>query len=201
MAPVTDTPTDIDDLVTWLRAQLDEDEQWARAASAPYPYADGNPPMPSNGVHWEWVAGDRWEPATPDPVVSEHVADGDPVWLATRETWPVSYMGLDLPRMQTRRIYGEPTQEMNSAAAGHIMRHDPARVLAEVDAKRRILAGVEHYLDPHPGQPCTNEDEDDLYEPCELHVAHMKTAVTPYVLRLLALPYVDRPGYREEWTP
>lgn len=52
---MTDMTTD-NDLVAWLRAQLDEDEAWARAASAPYPYADGNPPVPLGGVHWEWVA-------------------------------------------------------------------------------------------------------------------------------------------------
>lgn len=122
-----------EDLVTWLRAHLDEDERVANAAG---------------GCDWSNIIADR----------DENI---------------------------------------------HIARHDPARVLAEVEAKRRILEAVERYFDPHPGQPCTNLDEDgeQTWEPCELHVERMATAITPYVLPLLALPYADRPGYREEWQP
>ena len=53
---------------------------------------------------------------------------------------------------------------------------NPARVLAECEAKRRI---VEH---------------------CDFdHLA--RSPGDPYVLRLLALPYADHPDYREEWRP
>jgi hypothetical protein len=62
----------------------------------------------------------------------------------------------------------------------HIARHDPARVLAEVAAKRQI---VELHFLRSSGRLC-NED-DDLW-PCE-------------TLRLLARPYVDHPDYRHEW--
>jgi len=55
----------------------------------------------------------------------------------------------------------------------HIARHDPARVLAEVEAKRRIL---------------------DLYE--ELYEPGLYEAAA-----LLALPCADRPGYQEAWRP
>jgi hypothetical protein len=51
-----------------------------------------------------------------------------------------------------------------------IARWDPARVLAECAAKRRI---VEMYAGQH-GQP--------------------------YVLHFLALPYADHPDYRQEWA-
>jgi hypothetical protein len=58
----------------------------------------------------------------------------------------------------------------------HIARWDPARVLAECDAKRRIAEDLNH-SQPH--------DSDWL------------TAQT--VLRLLVLPYSDHPDYRAEW--
>ncbi|MGW4493798.1 DUF6221 family protein [Streptomyces sp. NPDC004376] len=59
----------------------------------------------------------------------------------------------------------------------HIVAHDPARVLRETDAKRRI---VERYA--------------WLRE-------HGDTGDIAWVLPLLALPYADREGYREEWRP
>ncbi len=79
--------------------------------------------------------------------------------------------------------------------AEHIAEHDPARVLREIDAKRRMLA-LHHPR--HDGytwvcDTCSQYDVErrmvvHVYAPCE----H---------LRLLALPYADRPGYREEWRP
>ena len=78
-------------------------------------------------------------------------------------------------------------------ATPHIARHDPARVLAEVDAKRRILAEHEHF--PTAGgfgcRICAYNGRDGVIEP-EGWCA---------TVRLLALPYADRPGYRDEWRP
>ncbi|MET8694736.1 DUF6221 family protein [Streptomyces bauhiniae] len=59
----------------------------------------------------------------------------------------------------------------------HIVTHGPARVLREIDAKRRI---VERYA--------------WLRE-------HGDTGDIAWVLPLLALPYEDREGFREEWRP
>jgi len=127
-----------DELVTWLRTQLDEVEVMARAAAA-------------------FTAGDRW------------IADGDEVFGATDEG------------------AGVATAATWSHAA-HIACHDPARVLAEVEAKRRIV-------DEHAGyDPKTWRTGDAAYDctystwPC-------------FTMRWLALPYADRPGYREEWRP
>ncbi|MFE9125045.1 DUF6221 family protein [Streptomyces sp. NPDC007148] len=64
-----------------------------------------------------------------------------------------------------------------------IAAHDPARVLREIDTKRQLMEGHE------PDEcvpPCCTGCVDD--HPCR----H---------LRLLALPYADRPGYREDWRP
>lgn len=65
------------------------------------------------------------------------------------------------------------TQWGNRAAARHIARHDPARVLVQVGAMRRIV-------DMH---------ERDLRD----------GEIEGSVLRLLALPYAGHPDYRREW--
>lgn len=67
---------------------------------------------------------------------------------------------------------------------------DATRVLAECEAKRRIIEeaqiaqrSLERRL--HPATDAING-----------HVIALRR-----VVRLLALPYADRPGYREEWRP
>lgn len=77
----------------------------------------------------------------------------------------------------------------------HIARHDPARVLAECEAKRRI---VEWHKPMHPS--------DSRYLPaCEgcWDEGGMDGAPTYpcRTIRWLAVPYADDPGYREEWRP
>jgi len=86
---------------------------------------------------------------------------------------------------------------LNWLVAEHIARHDPARVLAEVSAKRQ-------QIDEHqPARPqymprqtrgcltCTTAQAwDDLADE-----ANCRT------LRLLALPYASHPEYREGWRP
>lgn len=62
--------------------------------------------------------------------------------------------------------------------SNHIARHDPARVLAECEAKRRIV------------ERCSAVD----YAMPSTYLAHG-------ILGLLALPYADHPDYREEWRP
>ncbi|MEV7584406.1 DUF6221 family protein [Streptomyces erythrochromogenes] len=69
--------------------------------------------------------------------------------------------------------------------ATHIARHDPARALAEVEAKRRIIADYERYVaerrramggwDSYPGE-------------------------SP-ILAALAAVYADHPDYRDDWRP
>jgi hypothetical protein len=72
----------------------------------------------------------------------------------------------------------------------HIARHDPARVLAEVDAKRRIIE--QHHCSGVTCPRCSlgTEDGEVVFErdPCG-------------TLRLLALPYAGHPDYRGEWAP
>ncbi|MEV6548040.1 DUF6221 family protein [Streptomyces sp. NPDC051597] len=105
--------------------------------------------------------------------------------------------------------FGEDPADANtSEVAAHIARHDPARVLREVEAKRRIVdAYLPPGVSPHPGEPCINYDgqgpaEYDEFDPCVRHViANERRFHGDYMLRLLALPYADQPGYRKEWRP
>jgi hypothetical protein len=79
----------------------------------------------------------------------------------------------------------------DSGISRHMARWDPARVLAEVDAKWRILAiyaSWEVLARPGAGFPIQHEAEITL-------LALRET------LRALALPYRDHPDCRPEWTP
>jgi hypothetical protein len=63
--------------------------------------------------------------------------------------------------------------------AEHIMRWDPARVLAECAAKRRIVEGYR------------------LHDPASRTDVAVALA---YTMQTLAQVYADRPGWRDEWT-
>lgn len=75
----------------------------------------------------------------------------------------------------------------DTAHAQHIARHDPSRVLAEVDAKRRAIAvhtSWEFLARSKPEDP----------------VARITTLATAQILWALALPYANHPDYRTEWA-
>lgn len=74
------------------------------------------------------------------------------------------------------------------ASAEHIARHDPARVLAEVDAKRRIVTQFQTVTGPD--EPIISPEYDDGY-----------IDALDYVMKLLALPYAGHRDYRPEWRP
>ena len=142
-----------EDLVTWLRAQLDEDERGAREAAE----RDSG----------EWFMGDRWNVYR---IEDEARYDDD-------------YQGEENRLV----VYGNIKSQSE-----HIARHDPARVLAEVEAKRRILDGWRE------ADREAHVDDGD-----ERVAALMQGRLLAYqaVTRRLGLPYADRPGYREEWRP
>ena len=66
------------------------------------------------------------------------------------------------------------------------------RVLREIDAKRRIIAEV---------VPEMNSMTDQIHNDFGVGRMDPATYESLALLRLLALPYADRPGYREEWRP
>jgi len=117
----------MDDLVAFVRAQLDEDEQIAREAA-------------------EEVGDGQWQQRNVRIVT---VADRD------REV--ADYAIVD--------------------CIHHIIHHDPARVLADVAAKRAIIDAL---LDE---DSIVNEYHDGLW----------------IAVHLLASAYADRPGYQDSW--
>jgi hypothetical protein len=83
----------------------------------------------------------------------------------------------------------------------------PARVLAEVDAKRQVLAA---YMDAVlvrdqatewalNKSPIVVDPGSETFERWSL--ARDAALVLDPVIRLLAVPYADHPDYRDEWRP
>lgn len=136
----------VEDLVQWLRAQLDEDETTARRATV----------RQAGGGVWAY--------------------DGSDVQAES---------GLGVAR-RIVPVHGE-----------HIARHDPARVLREIDAKRQLMERIFRYEAKIDGEwGCCHDAEEIEAGQCEETPPDEIEA-----LRLLALPYADREGYREEWRP
>lgn len=144
-----------DDLVAFLKARLDEDEQAARsAAPGPWTYQD-----------IESVGGGR----ICDPTVA--IANVD---------WDVEQVD---PRIRRFR----PAAEADGTGE-HIARHDPARVLAEVAAKRMIVDCWQ------TAQINVRVDRDDY--------SKGYAAAFERVLRDMARVYSRHPDYRDlEWSP
>lgn len=128
------------DLVTWLRARLDEDERIAKAA-----FLRHSP----NDDRWAGDFGSGMKVRTG----AGH--------LVVSHSWP---------------------NEID-----HIARWDPARVLAEVEAKRRILDVYEWQV----ANPSSGETG-HWYQ--KGGIAALEGA-----LRSLAAVYADRPGYDPAW--
>jgi hypothetical protein len=156
----------MDDLIAWLRAQLDEDEQLAREASRRN--QDGSTPT---GEHWRWEETEHDQVLTLAPMLDEYLNEGGNVALRSAEQYPTRSVG-DLPHMVVPYA-----QEVRTVDAMHIARWDPARVLAEVEAKRRIL---------------------DMVVPGNYYGGYGEAYLD--AVRELAQPYAGRPGWREEWA-
>jgi hypothetical protein len=156
----------MDDLVQWLRAQLDEDERIARVAATlavPTPGA----------MHWRSTEG------LPDA--------GGGYWCITTtppdDTVPV--VELVGSGMSGGGVHDE-------AVARHIARHDPARVLREIDAKRGTIDRYEF--------ACNEAARLDIDEEERESRVRVAAAFESCVL-CLAVVYADRPGYLDAWRP
>jgi hypothetical protein len=79
----------------------------------------------------------------------------------------------------------------HEATRTHIARHDPSRVLREVEARRRILDDV---------VPTMQADELRIAGEWGVGADPVREA-SDDLLSLLALPYSDHPDYRSEWAP
>ncbi|MFF7485615.1 DUF6221 family protein [Streptomyces luteogriseus] len=151
----------MDELVGWLRAQLDEDERVARAAADEL---EG----PELGGEWRY--------------------DGQYVETA-RERTMVAVGSQDL---------------MEPGCGEHIARHDPARVLREIDAKRQLLDDYETTARIRDEAAARIKAAGDHPDPKDLDTwdrAQREAAIFEGPVKLAASPSSDRPGYREEWRP
>jgi hypothetical protein len=83
----------------------------------------------------------------------------------------------------------------------HAALHDPARVLREVAAKRRILAGhgPGSVIDDSNGK--WRDDPENWDAPVTLCAGHEWVAWPCETVRLLAAIWGDHPDYRAEWKP
>jgi hypothetical protein len=137
-----------DDLVTFLRARLDDDEQGARGADV----KQGDP---------DWF------------VSRVAAAPGRSTVRSQRDKRPIA-------RIEHVGDDEAPDNILDGyAAAEHIARHDPARVLREVEAKRRIIDACDRRV---PGGGVRWLD--------------VASARDVEIMRALALPYADHPSFR-----
>jgi hypothetical protein len=178
------------ELREFIEQRTAEDEAWARAASAPYRYAEPGAVAPEGGAHWTWAVGEDWTPVTVDPDADEFVGGdghlGCSVTLRTVEEWRCNERW-SLPVAAANTIV-----EFRSTWAGHIVRHDPARVLQDIEAVRRVLRLYDNAVAAVAAGSLSarNRVQDE-------------TAVEMLgeVLRALAAAHAEHPDYREDWRP
>lgn len=134
------------DLIAFLRARLDEDEQVACEA------------------------------------IEEHASS----------TWFYEYNGCIAEGDGDARSGLTELSRRGDMVGPHIERHDPARVLAEVGAKRTLIDRVVKQI----------QEDEELIEG-EWGAANNPDHVnaSTRVLRALAAIHADHPDYREEWKP
>jgi len=159
----------VTDLVEWLREQIAEDRSKAEVAT----------PGP-------------WNTSGPDTIAQWTIYDAE--WSVASTT--VYDHNKPMSNKPGARGPGYIDPDAN---AEHIARWDPARVLAECDAKLAIL-------EQHPTGSGWDGDNFGcaVCETCAHYDHSGDLNGDPYpckTLRHLALPYSDRPGYREEWKP
>jgi hypothetical protein len=125
----------MDDLSTWLLAQIEADEELARKA-------------------------------TPGPWTVERSGSSGGAWV---EPNVAGYIDVEMS-------YGEALGTLlNAENADHIAAWDPAHVLAECEAKRRIIELGRSTIETHK-----------LCDRCEYGALYAK---------------LGRPGYQENWRP
>ncbi|WP_405888851.1 DUF6221 family protein [Streptomyces sp. NBC_01136] len=150
-----------DDLPEWLRTQLDEDERIAKDAT----------PGP-----WWHNPGKQW--LGPDAFEKYDLRQGE------------EFVGYGGPHPFTGAVAstGPASNMQGMKDAAFIAAHDPARVLREIDAKRKLIETITRRYEASKASSTSTS-------------LGAEWVVRADVLRLLALPYTDRPGYREEWRP
>jgi hypothetical protein len=96
-------------------------------------------------------------------------------------------------------------------AANYIARHDPARVLREIDADRELLSEYSRLLDAHAAhqrEAARLAEAGDDADVIQLAALRREADYLPAMLHVLerwakrkAAVYAGRPGYRDAWRP
>jgi hypothetical protein len=166
----------VDDLIAFLTARLDEDEAAAKAAET--------------GTPWHAAAGQFGPRVTTGPGEDDHW-DREisyAVWVCDDEA--------DGCPDDSRAVMAE---------ARHIARHDPARALREVEAKRALLRMHEPVPfwgnNPPPLKDRTPENAVAWYCECQCPDGVIQGAYPCDTARLLTAVWSDHPDYRQEWKP
>lgn len=151
----------MDDLARWLGEQLDEDERIARGATE---FAS-----PQWHLDEDSTTVLMWPP---EPRVAE---------MERRKGLPVT----------SDEWRGVMVDSSGNAGLGqHVARHDPARVLREIESKRQMLRDADDFCAEYD-----NDIDDDN------SAAQRAYCWRDTIRRNLAVAYADRPGYLEEWRP
>ena len=165
----------MDDLIAFLRARLDEDQETAAAAS----WSHGNPGKDFS-AHWAVASS---------PYGGEH---GRPRWYVTD-----AYDDCVIGKV-------DPEGNDDEGVARHVARFDPERMLAEVDAKRKIIDNYVMTLKLRDEAAARLKDAGDHPGASDLDTwtrAKYEAVVLEEPIALLALPYADHTDYRDEWRP
>lgn len=127
-----------------------------------------------------WWVGQRFDGSL-DP-------DGSTVFVDVRRSDGLGYIHLGAPGM-----FAGPT-------ATHIARHDPATVLADVAAKRAIIAMHELCEQKNSADMvCRGAPEFYRYCECQSEDGMIHGAWPCDTLKHLVAPYASRPGFKDEW--
>ncbi len=165
------------DIAEFTAARIDEDERFALAAIDPR--AGGEPEI------WRWECTHDDLPLDVDLAIAgnaeflEHADCWAPIGLRSVARYPApSVSGMTYGHL----VLG--AEEVAPQDARHIARHDPARVLREVAAKRKILTLHSPWEDSGDCSACG--DVPQVCYPCE-------------TLRALAAAWSDHPDYDPAW--
>ncbi|MFB7890336.1 DUF6221 family protein [Cellulosimicrobium cellulans] len=151
--------TAADALVEFLAARLDEDQVIAQAAV--YPAHDGYKPHPEMAA-WKYDQDEEVE------------------YVQTPEMLAHPYPETYYVTCDTEGLTPAVTDDVGP----HIARHDPARVLADVEGKRRIVSRCDLIL---------RGRAEGMFNEGQVTDARDN-------LRALALPYAGHPDYDRAWA-
>jgi hypothetical protein len=164
----------VDDLVAWLRGCLDEDERVARPAT----------PGP-----WWHNPGKQW--LGPEEFERYDLTKGE------------EFVGHGGPHPFTGCVAatGPADHPQSMADAEHIARHDPARVLREIEAKRRHIGQYEAAVDLRDRAIAAYKRTGSQADTSQVIAYSAKVEALRFVLLDDAIAFVDRQGYQEVWKP